>query len=68
MTKRKLNKQAKENIGTALCALQAARSILFYEMGSQASARKNRRIRETEWALCDAIKVARDHTGPAAIR
>jgi hypothetical protein len=56
MTKRKLNKQAKDNVGTALCALQAARSILFYEMGSQASARRNPRIRETEWAICDASK------------
>jgi hypothetical protein len=58
MSKRKINDTAEANISAALVALRAARTLLFTEIGTLQRARRNRRIRETEWAICDAIKVA----------
>jgi hypothetical protein len=52
--------QAESNIGTALAALKTARVVLFNDMGGLQRARKNRRIRELEWLICDAIKAASD--------
>ncbi len=58
MSKRKTNETAEANIDVALVALNVARTVLFRDMRSLQSARKNRRIREIEWAICDAIKAA----------
>jgi hypothetical protein len=52
--------QVESNIGIALAALKTARVVLFAEMGGVQRARKNRRIRELEWLICDAIKAASD--------
>jgi hypothetical protein len=46
------------NISAALVALKAARTLLFTKTDNLQGARQNRRIRETEWAICDAIRVA----------
>jgi hypothetical protein len=58
MSKRKINDTAEANISAALVALRAARTLLFTEIGTLQRARRNRRIRAAEWAICDAIKVA----------
>jgi hypothetical protein len=58
MSERKIDDTAEANISAALVALMAARTFLFTEFGTLQRARRNRRIRETEWAICDAIKVA----------
>jgi hypothetical protein len=50
--------QADSNIGVALAGLKTARVVLFTDMGGLQRARKNRRIRELEWLICDAIKAA----------
>jgi hypothetical protein len=61
----KTNNSAEANVSAALVALGAARVLLFTEMGTLQRARRNRRIRETEWAICDAIKVADGRRGAA---
>jgi hypothetical protein len=58
MSKHKINDSAEANISAALVALTAARQLLFTGMGTVQRARRNKRIRETEWAICDAIKFA----------
>ena len=57
MSKRKT---VDDNIGVAVAVLQTARTALFFGTKSLQSARKNRRLGELEWAICDALKVARD--------
>jgi hypothetical protein len=58
MSKPKINDTAEANISTALVALTVARRLLFTGMGDTQRARRNTRIRETEWAICDAIRAA----------
>jgi hypothetical protein len=51
-------KTAEANVKLGLVLLTMARTFLFRDMGSIQQARRNARIRETEWAICDAIRVA----------
>jgi hypothetical protein len=51
-------KTAEANINLGLVLLTMARGFLFRDMGSMQRARRNARIRETEYAICDAIRVA----------
>jgi hypothetical protein len=48
-----------DNIRIALAALATARTALFFGAKSLEHARKDQRLRELEWAVCDAIKAAR---------
>jgi hypothetical protein len=55
--KRKMN-TTEANISAALVTLNEARRLLFTGMGDTQRGRRRKRIRETEWAICDAIRVA----------
>jgi hypothetical protein len=57
MSKRKINDTAEANINLALVTLRMARAFLFRDMGSMQRARRNARIREIEWSICDALRV-----------
>jgi hypothetical protein len=48
-----------DNIHIVLAALTTARKALFFGATSAKDARKDPRVRELEWAVCDAIKAAR---------
>ncbi|MBV8104237.1 MAG: hypothetical protein JO223_06365 [Hyphomicrobiales bacterium] len=47
---------------TAVAVLQSARSALFYGVRVEA-ARKDKRVRALEWAICDALRAARGDGG-----
>ena len=57
MSKRKT---AEDNISVAVAVLQTTRAALFFGAKSLEGARKDKRIQALEWAICDALKVARD--------
>ena len=61
MTKRKTQQAGKEGVSAPPLRVAGGRSTSSYEWSQRAPERM--RIRDTEWALCDAIRSPRSH-GP----